>query len=132
MKIYKLLVFVFALSLGFSSCNNDDTISDINLISKKFETVSVKINKKGEQPIDMNFNSIEDLKANDMYSVTEFKSDKRIFMDGEDIGIWSKNGSTFTISEYEGRSFIGIQKGDKITIISQFDDTIIEMQLSEI
>ena len=130
MKILKLFLFVLAVSTSVVSCSKDKIE---NVSGNKYETTSAKINIKiGDIEHSVDYNSIEELKENELYLKVEFKSDNTFWayeMTGSEedtydwikAGTWSQKDSSVTIN-FDGETLTGKVDGSKIIVTMNFED----------
>ena len=131
MKTLKLFIFVLAVSVSMISCSKDDETTSVS--GNKYETTYAKITVKiGDAEQTVEYKSIEELKANELYLKVEFKSDNTFWvyeMTGEEddtyewiqAGTWTQKDSNITI-EVEGETLTGKIDGSKLIITVTFDD----------
>jgi len=132
MKVFRLFVFVLAVSLGVASCTTDDDVDSI--AGNRYETTYVKMEMTGEFTLSVEYKTKAECIENETYSIIEFKSDGKFWVDNEETGTWTQSDESVTITETdeEGTDIItGTIDGDviKITMNETEDGSTINMEM---
>lgn len=111
MKSITSILMIALLSIFAISCEEDE---DTSAAGNKYETTYAKtVWAWGEETETIELKTKEELEAQEMYFVVEFKTDGTFWADGEEVGTWTETSSTVvTIEEEDGETIESTFKKD--------------------